>query len=323
MEKAYPLISVIVPVYNTEQYLRKCVESIQNQTYPNIEIILVDDESPDGSPQLCDELASSDKRIRVVHQKNNGPGGARNAGFLRAKGQLISYIDSDDTIELCMYEIMYKKMLEHNADIVCCSCVRDYPDSHKEILYPDRVYSGDEAFEILVKNNAAGGSGPCNKLIKRNMIEGVKFPTKVLFEDLQTVYRFYENAEVVVTISDVLYHYFQRENSTTHSFFGTHDMNRVRAEYIRACDIDTRKHDVALYLFDGMANGCMHKCIEIYRLKYKTNAIFDETFRIGYECYNKIDSRMKMSIKRKMIYEFFYKYNRLFMVFVSMFSIIK
>ena len=118
-----PLLSVIIPVYKVEKYLRRCLDSIVNQTYKNLEIILVDDGSPDNSGKICDEYAQNDKRIKVIHQKNKGQGAARNTGIIAANGELITFVDSDDWIENNTYEIMVSKLLQYELDIIKCAIV--------------------------------------------------------------------------------------------------------------------------------------------------------------------------------------------------------
>jgi glycosyltransferase involved in cell wall biosynthesis len=121
MEKQ-PLISIIVPVYKVEKFLSKCVDSILNQTYRNIEIILIDDGSPDNSPAICDEYAEKDNRIKVIHQRNAGLAGARNAGLAICRGEYIAFVDSDDYIEPNMMEAMLNAAVNNDCDIVRCNC---------------------------------------------------------------------------------------------------------------------------------------------------------------------------------------------------------
>ena len=118
MTKKDPKISVIVPVYKVKQYLEKCVNSITNQTYKNLEIILIDDGSPDGSPALCDKLSKTDNRIKVIHKENGGVSSARNTGLANATGDYIAFVDSDDWIELETFEECYKKAKKEKSDIV-------------------------------------------------------------------------------------------------------------------------------------------------------------------------------------------------------------
>ncbi len=135
------LISVIIPVFKVEKYLEKCIKSIVNQTIENLEIILVDDGSPDQCPKICDYWASKDSRIKVVHKKNGGLSDARNAGLDIAKGEYISFIDSDDWVALDMYEIMLKAMKEENADICACGIMGCY--QNKNVPMPIRPIVGD------------------------------------------------------------------------------------------------------------------------------------------------------------------------------------
>lgn len=127
------LISIIVPVYNVEKYLNKCIDSIINQTYKNIEIILVDDGSTDNSGKICDEYLLRDSRIKVIHKNNGGLSSARNEGINISSGEYIGFVDSDDWVEPNMYEEMYKKILYSNADIVDCGYWKEY--ENKSIKY--------------------------------------------------------------------------------------------------------------------------------------------------------------------------------------------
>ena len=115
-----PMVSVIVPIYNVEKYLKRCIDSILNQTYKNLEIILVDDGSPDKCPQICDEYAKSDKRIKVIHKQNAGVSAARNDGLAIAQGDLIGFVDSDDFIHPSMYEEMVNYLVSQDCDLVSC-----------------------------------------------------------------------------------------------------------------------------------------------------------------------------------------------------------
>ena len=138
------LISVIVPIYNVEKYLERCVESIINQTYKNLEIILVDDGSPDNCPQMCDDYAKKDSRIKVVHKKNGGLSDARNAGMKVATGEYVSFIDSDDYISLDFYETLLETIVDNDSDIVECSVVKFYENGKFD------EYSDDQMIKILI-----------------------------------------------------------------------------------------------------------------------------------------------------------------------------
>ena len=129
----FPKISVVVPIYKVEKYLDRCIYSIINQTYTNLEIILVDDGSPDNCPKICDEYASKDNRIKVIHKQNGGLSSARNAGIKVATGDYIGFVDSDDFIELDMYEQMYKVAYENDVDLVMSDYYKVHKDDRKEV----------------------------------------------------------------------------------------------------------------------------------------------------------------------------------------------
>ena len=142
-----PLVSVIVPVYKVEKYLDKCVESIVGQTYKNLEIILVDDGSPDNCPAMCDKWADRDSRIKVIHKQNGGVSSARNAGIDAVQGEFIGFVDSDDWLEPDMYDCLVKNALEYNADISRCGYFVDWSDhtsyvgsTEKKINLPDALH---------------------------------------------------------------------------------------------------------------------------------------------------------------------------------------
>ena len=169
------LISVIVPIYKSELFLEKCVDSILQQTYTNLEIILVDDGSPDKSGELCDSLADKDSRIKVLHKTNGGVCSARNAGIDIAKGEFVAFVDHDDTIEKNMYECMYNHVIEVNADICICShtiywngYARTYSVPHKKIYTPVTL------IEAFIDNCRYYGSiiGATNKLISNSLLQG-------------------------------------------------------------------------------------------------------------------------------------------------------
>lgn len=133
-----PKISVIVPVYKTEKYLFRCVDSLRNQTLKDIEIILVDDGSPDNCPEICDEYTRQDSRIRVIHKENGGVSTARNAGLDAAQGDYITFVDSDDYVDTEMYEQMLTVAVEHNCDVVMCDCLKEFPDHNVLYTHPIR-----------------------------------------------------------------------------------------------------------------------------------------------------------------------------------------
>ncbi len=210
-------ISVVVPVYNVSDYLGRCVSSLLNQTYSNIEILLIDDGSTDGSERLCDDYAAMDPRVKVIHQKNMGLSGARNTGIDEADGDYIFFCDSDDFIQRETLEYMYNKLCRDNADIVACGFSHvwdDYEKSGREdvftSLYPG-TFSGRKAvIEMMTKNSIC--SVAWNKLYKKKLFDGVRFPVGALHEDEAMVYKLLYGAKIVSYTPNTFYKYFQRSS---------------------------------------------------------------------------------------------------------------
>ena len=171
-----PLISVIVPVYKVEAYLDKCVSSVAEQTYNNLEIILVDDGSPDNSPAMCDAWAEKDNRIRVIHQKNAGSGASRNAALDIAQGEFIAFVDSDDYIAPDMYAHLFS-LLEQGADIAECGYINVTDDAavFQERGFNAQKYTAEEAMHLHIQDTAFRQL-IWNKLYRREVIGGIHFP---------------------------------------------------------------------------------------------------------------------------------------------------
>ena len=155
MDRNLPLLTIIIPVYNTEKYLERCVESVRNQTYDNLEIILIDDGSTDASGGICDRLAEEDGRIVVLHKKNGGQSSARNMGLDIATGELIGFVDSDDYIVPDMYETLYNLMNEYEAEISCCNFekrgLKGHEEYNSDVLDEVSVFSREESLKTLLE----------------------------------------------------------------------------------------------------------------------------------------------------------------------------
>ena len=210
------LISVIVPIYKVEKYLKKCVESILEQTYSNLDIILVDDGSPDNCGDIIEEFRKKNERIRTIHQKNGGLSDARNSGIKIAKGKYIVCIDSDDWIEKNMIEVLYKDIINTNSDISVCEFVEE--DDLQNILstkkYNNEIieFSSKEALKSLIKQDILTNHA-WNKLYKASLFEGIEYPKGQLMEDVSTTYKLFEKANKIVYQNTSLYHYIQRGTS--------------------------------------------------------------------------------------------------------------
>lgn len=216
MEK---LLSVIVPIYNVEKYLPQCIESIINQTYKNLEIILVNDGSLDKCGEICDDYAEKDFRIRVIHKKNGGISSARNVGIDICNGEYIGFVDSDDYIELNMYEVLYKALLEHNLDLIDCNVYRDKLNKVKGDKNNGTVEVFDGYTALLNSLRFNDFTAAWNKLYTRAAIGDIRFPEGRKYEDSAVSYLILANTKRVGHINSTLYHYRVNPNSITQTSF--------------------------------------------------------------------------------------------------------
>ncbi len=200
-------ISVIVPVYKVEPYLRKCLDSIVGQSYENREILLVDDGSPDSCGAICDEYAQKDPRVQVIHKENGGLSSARNAGLDAAGGHWIAFIDSDDWVEPDFLEYLLLGAKGYGADLAVCAYWWEYPDRSEKLGYdrPTRL-TARQALEALLRDKQLTNHA-WNKLYRRELFEGVRFPEGRVYEDVATVYRLVERAMTVAVLPEAKLHY--------------------------------------------------------------------------------------------------------------------
>lgn len=205
------LVSIIVPVYNVEKYLARCIDSLINQTYKNLEIILVNDGSPDNSGTICDEYAAKDNRVQVVHKNNGGLSSARNAGLDICTGEYVCFIDSDDFISAYFVEYMLEKMVTYNCEIVKCSFVKGTKNAFVgEDVENDEclVISGNEATYSRHYSVIA-----CDKMYKSSLFKNVRFPLVKKNEDEAIYYQLAYAVKSVCITKRVLYYYFMSDNS--------------------------------------------------------------------------------------------------------------
>lgn len=226
-----PLISVIVPVYKVEAYLEKCVESVRNQTYKNLEIILVDDGSPDSCGQICDSLAKKDGRIRVLHKENGGLSSARNAGIKAATGELIGFVDSDDWIEPEMYEVLCRNLLATESDISICGMYggfyKNRENEKEEELYNYKTVTPHEAIRMAMEFGGYVDMFAWNKLYKKHIFSQICFPEGKLYEDTYILVEILDLAKQLVCSSAPLYHYVYRGDSITKSGYKPGEMHLI------------------------------------------------------------------------------------------------
>lgn len=250
------LVSIVLPIYNVEKYLDRCIESVINQTYRNLEILLVDDGSPDDCPQKCEEWAKKDGRIKVIHKANAGLGYARNTGIENASGEYICFFDSDDYIDPSTIEKAYNTAQKNNSDMVLFGhydvnaqgkIVRTYiPTTEKE------SYAGAEVQEVLlpdlVSDNPATGKSTnlwlsacfCMYSMRLILENNWRFASErdIISEDIYSLLRLYRNVEKVTIISDAFYYYCENSASLTHTY-KTDRFDRIKHFYnacVDACD---------------------------------------------------------------------------------------
>ena len=233
------LISVIVPVYNVEKYLRRCLDSIMNQTYGNLQIILIDDGSTDSSGVICDEYAGKDSRFEVHHKANAGVAEARNDALDYVKGKFVGFSDADDYLEADIFMQLYDAITEANADMAVCGYYEEYPDrTEPRGTEGDRViYNKQEAYTDYFRMGGRIGSGCWNKLISAEALKGIRYKKYVMGEDVEMLCRTLDNCNRVVCIPSPGYHYIHREDSATQLTFRPDNLNIIHvvnemAEYI-------------------------------------------------------------------------------------------
>lgn len=209
-----PLVSIIVPIYKVEPYLRCCLDSIVNQTYTNLEIILVDDGSPDGCPQICDEYAAKDNRIIVIHKKNGGLSDARNAGLDICKGEYISFVDSDDWTDENYIANLLDIITKNKADIAIAENIRtDGCSEPSKGNISINVYTPQNALKYLFSQNNIAFTVSWGKLYKKSLFTSLRFPLGKYHEDEFTTYILFYNSKKIAYTSEILYYYYQRADS--------------------------------------------------------------------------------------------------------------
>ncbi len=221
-----PVVSIIVPVYNVKSYVGECVESLCRQTYTNLEILLVDDGSTDGSGEVCDEYAGRDERIRVIHQANRGLSGARNMGLDDARGEYIAFVDSDDLVSTNYVETLYELLMKYEADIAACAYVKGTTEQLTDIR--EKVLSLDNVKEICMPSvkllkqwhgkYKQQETVAWNKLYCREVWNGrkkIRFPESRNHEDVLISHLVVQGAKTIVLTTEILYFYRIRKGSIT------------------------------------------------------------------------------------------------------------
>lgn len=244
------VVSVIVPVYNVEQYLTVCINSILQQTYKNLEIILVDDGSTDKSKEICDAYKRKDNRIKVIHKENGGLSDARNCGINNATGSIISFIDSDDYISPFFYEILVNEMIEHECYVaMLCSSVPFHDGDDVHLACSNKDYKAEylmpkDAAERMMYQHCAIGAP--FKVCRKEILENIRFPKGYLYEDVATTYKEILIAPNIVFIDGNLYAYRLRNESIMRQSFNEKQMVCLKIRNQLQTDILIERYDLKL-----------------------------------------------------------------------------
>lgn len=228
-----PLISIIIPVYNGEKYLRPCIDSILQQTYSHWQLLLIDDGSRDTSGAICDGYAAADTRITVVHKANGGQAAARNDGVAMAQGRYISFVDCDDWLEPDMYATMVATLQQEQAQIIICGYIEEYATRQKEVNAGggQQTYAADEALKMVLEGRI--GSYLWSMLFSRDVVQE-PMPNLNPYEDHATIFKWTSHARRVVVLGRAFYHYRQLEGSSLHAYNhknGNHFFLAIKERY--------------------------------------------------------------------------------------------
>lgn len=259
------LVSIVIPIYNVEEFLRECLETVINQTYKNLEIILSDDGSTDGCPQICDEYQKRDNRIKVIHKKNGGLSDARNAGIEIATGQYISFIDSDDFIELDMIEYLYHLIQVVDADFSCCQR-KNINENGIEIpntaVYSNNVIRGNDECMKGFFMNPGIDTVAWGKLYRIDLFKTIRYPYGKYHEDVYTTYKVIAESNCISIGFEKKYYYRLRKVSISNSSFKMRHLDAIEANIERSRFIMKNYPELKIYANAGIiyaTNQCVLK----------------------------------------------------------------
>ena len=245
--------SVIIPVYNVEKYIERCLESVVHQEYKNLEIIIIDDGSTDTSGLICDKYQEKDSRITVIHQKNSGQSAARNRALDVIKGKYVAFIDSDDYISPNFISDMIYYMQKNDADIGMCNVKLVYDElaDVNDITFGETdslisVWDKDQAIKKMLTTSYIG-EFMCNKVFNSRLFEGIRQPESHIYEDVAIIYKILDKCKSsIIYMDEGRYFYFQRQDSSTHNQFEDKDLFLIHVieEIIKFSDQNCKKYDL-------------------------------------------------------------------------------
>lgn len=280
------LVSLIIPVYNVSVYLPRLMESVLSQTHKELEIILIDDGSPDSSGELCDRFASNDSRVKVIHKSNSGVADTRNAGINAATGEYISFADGDDYLENDYIEYLIRLCTENNADISCCAWTTDEDGRLNKCTYRKRepgIYKGNhEAMRALLTTRLFSSS-VWGKMFKKDLFDEVRFPEGAnYYEDDATMYRLASRADSVAIGGESKYFYTLRNDSMIHRSFNDNNLQMIRVFEERCSFIESEYPELSVYARSDILMAVNH-CV----IKMCDEKLFDHPCIRGLKTYYK------------------------------------
>lgn len=319
-------ISIIVPVYNVEKYLDRCISSILEQSFTDFQLILVNDGSKDNSGTICDEYAKKDSRIKVIHQENLGLSAARNIGIEASQGKYITFIDSDDFVHINMLYILYNNILENKADISVCNYHLVYEDKLTTTELGNNhiaVYNNIESVKKILEKSETVMIIAWGKLYKRDLFDDIRYPVGKYHEDEFVTYKLlYKSTKTVVTDAK-LYYYLQRSNSITGSTYSIKRLEKLEAleEAVMFFRSKNNKELTELAQFRYMLNIQ----IAYYKVKYEMNhekMIIDKLRLQYHKKFHEFKSNMEsVPMMKKMALKIFYTFPNLYCFIIRLYLI--
>lgn len=310
VNEGQPKISVIIPVYNVQNYLTDCISDVCNQSYTNLQIIMVDDGSEDESGKFCDEWEKKDSRIQVVHQSNQGLSAARNRGLDIALGDYIAFVDSDDRLDQVFLQKLYEAITQTNADMAMCGylLLKSGEEYREKQNYPNKaLYDAGDLYRMLYDNGRGHTLAVVvwNKLYRKRLFDGIRFKVGCTHEDEFLIYYILFRCSKVAWIAEDLYHYRIRENSIIRTSFSEKNFDLFYAHKDRILVLE-RKVDKALHcrmINKGVQQGIL-LWLKAQRLHIKNQSAVDRLYLETCELYRCYKSDMGFSIWRLIAYLF-------------------
>ncbi len=282
-----PILSIVVPIYNVEKYLSRCLDSLINQTLKEIEIILVNDGSTDKSGEICHFYAQKDKRIKLYSKINGGLSDARNYGIKKATAAVIGFVDSDDYVDIDMFRVLLELKKESSAEIAVGG-VKMVSNDEKEYqirsLEKEAVYNRHDAMEELLKSKRITNS-VCNKLFDKVLFEGIEFPFGKLYEDEYVTYRLFDRANKIAMTNTVFYYYRSSPNSITHKMFTEKEFDRIYASEIKVDYIRENYPDLVALAQRYLVYDCVMALSKMQRYKRTYNVLIRDNIRRNLKCF--------------------------------------